>query len=518
MIRPTLNRPLRIAVGGFMLESNSHAPVATREEFESICYLVGARLSADWRQTAPSSPGTITGYLAQMDAHCGGSAAWEAVPLVCAKVNASGCVDQIFFDEVVRLTVAHLHDALAIGPLDAVFLSLHGAAIGTVDQDPDGSLLQAVRQAIGPQVPLLATLDLHGNINQRMVDQASVLVSYITNPHVDMFERGQECAKLTVEMLEGMEPRTGFQKLPFCPPSVTQNTKFGPYSELIHYGQSKLDDTICNVSILSGFTLGDTIKNGMSVIVTARNDKTRAQQVAREIAQWAWDRREHYQPKLITLDTAVKRALDVGRDNTQLGLCFADVADNPGGGGRGNTMFILEAFHQAGVSGAVFGPIYAPEVAAQATAIGVGGKLLAHFNLHETQTYSKPFQAQASVEVVHSGRCVGRRGIAAGHSIDMGPTVLLRLDGIQVLVVSVREQAKDPVLFEMVGLDLAKVRSLVLKSRGHFRAAIDEFFADAQILEVDVPGLTTPVLKNVAWQRMPRPTYPIDLDTTWSAQ
>ena len=95
-------------------------------------------------------------------------------------------------------------------------------------------------------------------------------------------------------------------------------------------------------------------------------------------------------------------------------------------------------------------------------------------------------------------------------------SALLRIGGLQLVVVSRRDQARDPVQFEMLGIDPGRVRSLVLKSRGHFRAAFDEFFSDDRIVEVDVPGLTTPVLANVAWERMPRPVYPLDPDMAWS--
>ena len=116
----------------------------------------------------------------------------------------------------------------------------------------------------------------------------------------------------------------------------------------------------------------------------------------------------------------------------------------------------------------------------------------------------------------HDGTCTGRRGVAAGQTVLLGPTALLQVGGVQVVVVSVRQQCKDPVFFEMMGVDLAAARSVIVKSRGHFRAGFDEFFPDERIIEVDVPGLTTPDLRQVKWQRMPRPMYPLDADMHWS--
>jgi microcystin degradation protein MlrC len=499
----------RIAVGGFMLESNAHAPVATREEFEGQCDVRGEAFEHDWRSPHPRVAGTLLGFVAAMDR----AGPWQPVPLLHAHVGASGPVDQAYFDTLVDELCERLRAAL---PVDGVFLSLHGAAIATVDPDPDGTVLERVRAVVGPSTPLLATLDLHGNIVQRMVDHASVLVSYRENPHTDMPERGADCAAVLHEMLAGMKPAAAFVKLPFVPPSVTQNTKAGPYRDLIDYGQSKIDADVVDVSILSGFTLGDTPKNGMSVIVTTRGRPDKARALARDIAAHAWSGRRSWIPRLTSLADATAMALACGQQAARPSLLFADVADNPGGGGRGNTVWILQSFAAAGVSGAVFGPIFDPQLAADAHRAGEGASFHARLNRDETHPLSGRFEATATVERLHAGAFVGRRGISAGNAIDNGPTALLRIGGLQLVVVSRRDQARDPVQFEMLGIDPGRVRSLVLKSRGHFRAAFDEFFSDDRIVEVDVPGLTTPVLANVAWTRMPRPVYPLDPDMAWS--
>ncbi len=363
----------RVAIGTFMLESNSHSPVATREEFEANCHLEGDAFARDWRAAHPRSPATVSGFVASMD----GEGAWDGVPLVGTHVGASGPVDQGFFDDVVARMCARLR---AAQPVDGVYLSLHGAAIATVDDDPDGTLLERVREIVGPAIPVVATLDLHGNVVQRMVDRASVLIAYRENPHTDMAERGAEAARILREMLRGMRPTAAFVKLPFIPPSVTQNTKRGPYADLIAYGQSRCDAGVVNVSILSGFTLGDTPKNGMSVIVTTRNDPDKAARLARDIAARAWSERQRYVPALTSLAEATRLALLAGSDPGRPALLFADVADNPGGGGRGNTVWIMQAFHQAGVRHAWFGIHYDPPLAMQAHRLGPGATFRAEFN------------------------------------------------------------------------------------------------------------------------------------------
>ena len=499
----------RIALAAFMLESNARSPVATKAEFEAnyLCY--GADMAADWKSEHPRGPKTQSGFVEGMDA----TGDWTPVPLMGTTVGASGPIDHPFFLEVADGIASRLRAAL---PVDGVFLSLHGAAIGTGEVDPDGVILERVRELVGPDVPVIATLDLHANVSQRMVDAASVLVAYRTNPHVDMRERGGESARLMREMLSGAKATAAFVKLPMIPPSVTQNTKSGPYADIIAHGQSMIDERVMNVSVVSGFSLGDTQKNGMSVIVTTRADPALAQRLARDIAARLWSERGRYVPNLTSLEESTRLALACGRDAAKPALLFADVADNPGGGGRGNTIWILKAFHGAGVEGALLGIFYDPALAAEAHRLGPGAAFRARFNRDETHPLSGGvFEAEGVVEALHDGQLVGRRGISAGHTIALGPMALIRVGGIRVAVVSVRQQAKDIAMFECFGLDVAKARSVVVKSRGHFRAAFDEVFPDERIVEVDVPGLTTPVLNRVPYRDVPRPIFPLDEGFDW---
>lgn len=506
----------RIAIGSFMLESNAHSPVATREEFAQNVLIEPEALLADLASEHPRSPGCLAGFYNAMQQ----TGAWTPVPMITAAVGASGPVDQPWFDAILASSVASLRAALAEGPLDAVFLSLHGAAIATVEPDPDGTLLAAVREVVGESVPVLATLDLHGNVSEAMVRHADYLAAYLTNPHVDTHERGAECARALRETLaSGRRWYRAFVKLRFIPPSVTQNTERKPgantpYGDIIHYGQSTLNADVRNVSVLSGFTLGDTPKAGMSVIVCAQTAEA-ARATAKDVATRAWADRARYVPRLTTLADATQQALTVARDTTAPALLFADVADNAGGGGRANTVWILKAFHEAGVTGCTLAIFYDPALAAEAHRLGVGAGFHARFNRDEAHPLSGHFEAEATVAQLHDGEFIGRRGIAAGHAISLGPCARLRVGGIDVIVVSVRQQAKDPVFMEALGVDIRQQRSLIIKSRGHFRAWADEFFDDAQIVEVDVPGLTTPVLKNVPYEHVRRPIYPLDDDWGW---
>ncbi len=499
----------RIAVGAFMLESNGHSPLATREEFASNYIAAGDEMRADWEGEHPRCPVTLSGFIDRMTA----TGAWAPLPLYGAMVGASGPVEHGFFLEVVRQLESRLRAAL---PVDGVFLSLHGGAIGEKEGDPEGVVLERVRAIVGKEVPIVATLDLHANVSDKMVRNCDVLVAYRTNPHVDMAERGAECADLMRELLAGTRATAAMVKLPFIPPSVAQNTKSGPYADIIAYGQSKIDARVMNVSVVSGFSLGDCAKNGMSVTVTTRNDAALAATLARDIAQKTWDDRKRYVPRLTSLQDATRMALACGNDPARPALLFADVADNPGGGGRGNTVWILESFHKAGVQGALLGIVFDPALVAEAKRLGPAARFRARFNRDETHALSGKFEADAQVLALHEGPIVGKRGISAGHSINLGDMALLQVGGVRVVVVSVRQQCKDTAMFECFGIDIAAARSVIVKSRGHFRAAFDLLFSDDRIVEVDVPGLTTPILTRVPYRNVPRPIFPLDPEMAWS--
>jgi microcystin degradation protein MlrC len=271
---------------------------------------------------------------------------------------------------------------------------------------------------------------------------------------------------------------------------------------------------VLNVSVMGGFAFADTPFNGLTAVVTA-TDAEAAQSLARELAIAGWERHAKFHPSLTSMPDAVNLARNAGR-NGKPALIFADVADNPGGGGRGNTMFLLEALHAAGITDALVGVITDPSLAAEAHALGEGAQFTAHFNRVSVSDFSRPFPAAATVRRLLPGPVHCRRGIFAGSVVDLGPSAALDLGGITVVVISQRVQCADPAFFEAFGLNIAKARVVQVKSRGHFRGGFDEFFSHAQVIEVDTPGLTSPLLHHFAWKHLPRPVVPLDPHVVWS--
>jgi microcystin degradation protein MlrC len=500
--------PPRVALLGFSIECNKFAPQATKAHFLARTYLEDDAIIEEARSPNPTMLPETPGFVAAMDA----SGPWTPVGIALAMTEPNGPVEHAFFGELLDTISRRLRAAM---PVDAVYVCSHGAGLTTEEDDPDGVLFERVREIVGPAVPIAATLDLHANVSERMVQSIDVFIGYRTNPHLDMRERGAEAAAAIREMLSGVKPQCALIRLPIVPPTVTLLTAAGPYAEMINFGQRRMTSEIMNVSVMGGFAYGDTAKNGLSVVVTARRDNAAAKALAREIAELGWANRVRFYPRLTPLDEAVDKALAVGRDPALPALAFADVADNPGGGGRGNTTFLLRAFYEAGVSDALLGVFYDPDLAAEAHRHGLGARFEARFNRSETTRFSEPYTAPATVTGLTDGRCVGRRGIYAGLRLELGPCAALQVGGVTVVVISHRVQCADPIFFEMMGLDIGRARSVVVKSRGHFRGGFDKFFGPEQIIEVDLPGLTSPMLNRFEWKRLPRPIIPLDDNVEW---
>jgi microcystin degradation protein MlrC len=496
----------RIALLGFSIECNRFAPVATRADFTGRCWLEGEAILADARSPAPRALAEMPGFVAEMDA----AGPWTPVPILLAMAEPNGPVEAPVFAEMMARWRAGLEAAK--GQVDGVYAVMHGAGLTTDDHDPEGTIQAMVREILG-DIPFVASYDLHANVSDRMVATVDAFVGYRTNPHLDMRDRGAESARLLRRLLAGERFHRGHRRLPIVSPQTALLTAQGPYAEVIDLGQqiAAQDERIANVSVMAGFSYADTPFNGFSVIVTA-TDEAVAEATAQRLAEAAWDRRARFVARLTALEEAVRLAKE-----SPVPLAFADVADNPGGGGRGNTVWILEAFHRAGVQGALIGMMLDAPLAVEAHGLGVGARFTARFNtgMAPDDPFSKPFAAEAVVRAVSDGRVTGRRGIYAGTAMTLGRMACLQIGGLSVVVAEGRAQCADPVFFEHLGLDIGAARCVVVKSRGHFRGGFDEFFKHDQIVEVDCPGLTSPILTRFAWRYLPRPVLPMDAEARW---
>jgi len=504
----------RVALLGMILESNRFARPATEDDFRSLTWLEGEDLLAEARAETPVLAAEFAAFVRALDA----TGPWVPVPCILAASHPAGPVKRAVFDKVVTAVQHRLAES---GPFDAVYICNHGAMVAEHDHDPDGALMARVREAVGPDPLIVSTLDLHANISEQMVAACDLIVGYRTNPHVDMIERGEEAAfSLRRCLASGRRPHCTVKKPPIVPASVTLLTAEAPYGDLINFGQQRqaeLGGDILNVSVFGNFVFADTPDNGLAVVVTARDDPRLAEQLSMEIAERAWSRREGFVRRLTSVDEAVA----IAKQSQRAPVIFSDAGDNPGGGGSGRTTELLAALHDRGAKNVLYGSFFDPALAAEAHRLGVGASFKASFNraagTEVWERWDLAFEAEARVLALHDGAVVGEGGMTKGRRMHLGPSAALELGALRVVVISDRAQTSDPVFFHMLGLDIGKADSVVVKSRGHFRAGFAPWFAPDQVYEIDTAGLTSPVLERWPFEHIPRPSFPLDPETRWDA-
>src|SRR5947209_4796157 len=277
---------MRIATGGISHETSTFAPTPTTlRDFETGLGLFrGPSMLERFRGTNNCTGGFITGA----ERH-----GFELAPLLWTFAYPGGLIARADYDALKNEFLQRLLGEL---PVDGVLLDLHGAMVVEGIDDGDGDFLEAVRRAVGPACPIVATFDLHGNHTQRRVDAATAVIGFDTYPHVDMAERGREAADLIVRAIRGeARPVLAFRELPLFWSAACQVTAHPPIDEafrLVHEIEAR--PGILSVTLATGFPWADVPQMGASVIVVADGDPALARKAADEIGDWIWQRRERW--------------------------------------------------------------------------------------------------------------------------------------------------------------------------------------------------------------------------------
>jgi len=374
----------KIAILGFHLEASRFCPPSVESDFKAQCWETGEAISAKAR-TVSNLPAELPGFYQRMDE----LGDWTPAPLIIVSAPPGGPASAEVWDSFMHEARTRL---IAAMPVDAVYVSNHGASCAENEDDTEAALLRMVREIAGPKTPVVVTHDLHCNVSDETVALLDALIAYRTYPHIDQRECAAEAADLIAEMLAGTRMVTAHIRLPLAPPLNAAVTAHGPYAELVEMGKSLThsEGPIANVAVGAGFVFTDLPKCGVNITVTARGDLQAARRAALQVARAGWAARHRFVANTIS----VERAVELARTATEP-LLFADVADNPGGGGRGNTTWLLAAFDQARIA-AVLGVFIDPALVGEATELGVGAEFDAVFNREESNIHAATARAPRS--------------------------------------------------------------------------------------------------------------------------
>jgi microcystin degradation protein MlrC len=483
----------RIAVGGFQHETNTFAPLTARwADFERADawppFVRGPQLI----EAVDGFNIPIAGAVLALQA-----LGHELVPLCWCSAPPSSYVEREAYEKVANWII---EDLRAQGPVDAVYLDLHGAMAAEHLDDGEGELMRRVRTVIGERIPLVASLDYHTNMTPEMVRHASAMVGYRTYPHIDMAETGGRTARLLDRLLKDRRPLyKAYRQLDFLIPLVWQCTLMEPAKrifELITEIERGSDGSggptgshnqgIVSITHTPGFPPADIAQCGPALVVYG-HDKEAAEAQADRLAGFIKEKEPAFSGRLYTPDEAVVEAMRLAQTATKP-IVLADIQDNPGAGGTSDTVGLLRALIAHRASGAVIGMIVDPEAAGAATAAGEGAMLGRGIGAAVGFAGETPVEAAWRIVRLASGIFTGSGPMYGGAKFRIGPMALLTDEesGVSAVLACRRIQAVDQEMFRHVGIEPSAVPILALKSTVHFRAHFQPI-AEA-VLCVQSPG------------------------------
>ncbi|MDZ4737605.1 MAG: M81 family metallopeptidase [Rhodospirillaceae bacterium] len=469
----------RIAVAGFHHETNTFAPTRARyEDFVVADAWPGLTRGDALFDTVRDANLPVAGFIAAAAA-----AGYGIAPLLWCAASPSAAVEEAAYERIVAEILDRLAEA---GPLDAIFLDLHGAMVTTHLEDGEGELLRRLRRKVGDKIPIVVSLDFHANVTDAMVEHATALVGYRTYPHVDMAETGARAMGILAHVLGGGALHAAKRKLPFLIPLNWQCTLTEPAAGIFRAlaGQESASNAIVSLSFLPGFPPADIRECGPMVLAYAILAEA-AEAAATELERSVTASEEKFAGRLYQPDEAVAEAMRLAATATKP-VVIADTQDNPGAGANGDTVGMLEALVAADAQGAVFGLLCDPSAADAAHRIGAGHEADFALGALSGLRGHHPFEGRFFVEAIGDGQITGTGPFYRGSHMQLGRMACLRLGGVQIVVTSRKQQAADQAMFRHVGVDPTAQKILVLKSSVHFRADFEPIAS--HVLVAAAPG------------------------------
>lgn len=486
---------MRIAVGGIMHESNTFSATRTdRSQFIAGSLTFGDALEPVWREAHHEMGGFLAGA-AQLD--------YEVVPTVMAWATPGGPVDDGVFDEL----TAELISRCCGDRIDGVLVALHGAMVTPQHCSADGEVLRRLRAALGPMMPIAATLDFHANVSAAMIEHASLLVGYQTYPHTDQKETGMVAASLLTRTIRGeIRPIVSYSKCQQLINLLGQETDREPMRTLLAQAREiERQPPLLTVSLMAGFPYADVPDTGASVIAVADNSQHAAQAVADCLSQRLFERRHDLCVECPDAANAVRAAMN----EPETPVLLVDLGDNIGGGSPGDGTVLLAELLSQEASGFVV-VLFAPEAVQIAIGAGVGRPFAANVGGATGRLSGEPVRIRGTVRGVHNGRWVEEAARHGGRrQNDQGPTAVIDLGKDNIVVLnSLRTPPFSLGQLTSLGIDPSRARVIVVKAAVAYKAAYGP--VARTIIAVDTPGLTAVNFRRFDFRHVRRPIFPLD--------
>jgi microcystin degradation protein MlrC len=426
----------------------------------------------------------------------GAEKGWTLLEGMVAGAQPSGITTRHAYE---TLRDEMLNDLRAALPVDMVLLGLHGAMVADGYDDCEGDMLVRVRQIVGPDVIVGAELDPHNHLTPAMVDNANVMVSFKEYPHTDVLERGLELVDICAAAVEGkVKPVAAMVD---CDIIVTVHTSREPARSFVERMQAlEGKDGVLSVSLTHGFSWGDVPEMGTKVLVYTDGDPAKANALARQLADEVIAMRDGLTVNYPSIDDSLDQALafDGGP------VVLADGADNPGGGAASDSTFILRRMLERGITNAALGPMWDPIAVRIAFDAGVGAKLQMRIGGKISPLSGDPLDVECTVKALqHDLVMTGLSNTPTA----MGDCALVEVDGIDIVLITRRNQAMGTDLFTQLGCNLAAKKIVVVKSSQHFYASYSK--VAKHVIYAGAPGAVTLDLTTLPYRKARLPKWPI---------
>jgi microcystin degradation protein MlrC len=491
-----MTKPLRIAVGGMFTETTHFlTTIVGLEHWRNGFVLEGDEVFALRNATSEEA-----GVLAVLD-EVGAS----ILPLAAARTVSGGPSSDTTYAFLKEAILQPLRRGL---PVDGVLLALHGSMTAISEDDPEGDLLAAVRELVGPEVPIVASLDMHANVTARMVASSDAMVSFTRYPHDDTKATGERAARLLLRIIEGTHATMALAKVPVLVSGVRGMT-FGD-APMVHLTAAaralEKQPGVLSVSIIQVHPFNDLPGMGSGAIVITDNDAARAASLAKELAQDFWNRRHDFEPEVLSVAEAVAR----GRAIAGQPVVLVDTADCVGGGAAGDSIAMLRDLLALGVTEPTLLMVVDPAAAQRCAVAGIGAQLTTTIGYGIDPSWGTPITVTGTVRHLLDGEFVYTGGAYGGTTAHMGLSAVLAIGSISVLVMSRPTYDWADEQFRAAGLDVRQAKFIGAKNPMNYHFAYDGL-AKAHYV-VDLPGPNPASTRVLPYKRMQRPFFPFDED------
>jgi microcystin degradation protein MlrC len=497
MFTSAQDRP-RIAYGGIMHESNSFKPAMT--PLSEFHVYRGEEIPREFA----NGNGELAGYI-----EGAGKFGLDLVPTLFAEATPAGPVTA---DALDKLTAELITRVRAAGRLDGLLLALHGAMVTEKYPHGDAEIVRRLREAVGKDLPIVATHDFHANISTDIVEHSTVLLNYKTNPHVDQKERGRKAAEIMSGIARGkVRPTQAIAKPPMLYNIRFQNTNVEPLRPVVEETRRlETQPGILAASVSGGYQYADSQAMGVSVVVVTDNDPARAKREADRLGEMLWATRDRLKLNLPDAATAVRQAMAADK----FPVVLVDMGDNIGGGSAGDSTFVLDELLKQKAQGWVV-VIADPSSVEAAMRAGIGGAFDESVGGKIDKLHGEPVRVRGRVKSLHDGKYMETEVRHGGDRyLDQGHTAVIEVEGStrdlpNLLMLTTRRQPPFS-LHQLIGCGVypERQRILAVKAAIAFRAAYEPIAA--RIIEVDTPGATAVNPARFTYRRARRPLFGLE--------